>query len=292
MLLVDNDQAHVAHGCENREPRPEYDPGLTTPDTQPRPQSLAIGQGAMHHHDAACTRQGFKPGAQCALKLRSQIDFRHKHQNISPLRERVLRCVQVDLGLAATRYPEKQVGRKPRRGAHGIDGRLLVRIQRWRDTRLNRRRLGHAPLIQPGDRTGARSLALIIRNPPQWLRKRRENDFTQRPLVIIGGKTRESEPALLHGLDVTQHRLDRFDLIGIVRRHLWAFDHHPDKLAAPEGHNDARSDGDIFIAAIVKGPLERKVDHHPYPERHRSMIGIRSGYGGSHEVKVISRICR
>ena len=289
MLLVNDDQTYVCHGREDREPRAEHDPGLASAHAQPGPQPLAVGKAAVHHGDAARAGHGLKPCTQRTLELRSQVDFRHEHQDVSPLGKYLLRNVQVDLGFAAASHAKEECGRKSgRAGHHRIDSRLLRMVQAGSDPRLRRLRGAHAPLLQSCDGARPGSLALVIRDPAQRLWKRGQDDLAQGSLVIIGGKTGKSEPAFLHRLNIAQDRLDRLDLPGVVRRRLGAFDNHCDELSTPERHDHARSDRDFFITVIVEWPLKRQVDNHPHPIWMPVSLGFSRRRGSEHEVKVIS----
>ena len=246
----------------------------------------------MHDRDAARAGRGFEPCTQRAFKLRRQVDFRHEHQDVSPLGEHLLRRVQVDLGFAAACDAKEQGGRKPGCSAHGIDSRLLRLVQGGSEAWLQRLHSGHAPFIQPGDGPRPGALALVIRHPAQGLWKCGQDDLAQGSLVIVRSETGKSQPTILHRLDIAQNRLDRLDLIGVMRRCLGAFDHHADKLPTPERHDHAGPDRYFFVTPVIERPLKRQVDDHSHPIRMIVGFCIRKGHGSGHEVKVISWICR
>ncbi len=120
MLLVDDDQAQVAHRREHRRARADAQPRLST--AQPLPLVVALAQSQLGMQDRHLVAEA---PLEPARRLRGERDLRHQHKRSAALLERDLGRSQVDLRLAAAGHSvEQEVVAFPRPQG------LLDRLQR------------------------------------------------------------------------------------------------------------------------------------------------------------------
>lgn len=107
VLFVDDDEAEVVEGGEDRRTRPDHDPGLAACDAQPTVAPFPFGEVTVPDHDVHPKR--FEPGPECADGLRGECDFGNKKEGSgSRLSEHMLKGLDVDLGFSGTGYAVEQ----------------------------------------------------------------------------------------------------------------------------------------------------------------------------------------
>ena len=105
VLLVDADDAEVAHRREDRRARADDDARLAARDALALVAALALGERRVQHGDAVAEARG-----EARERLRRERDLRDEHDRAAATRERLLAGAQVDLGLAAAgRAVEQEV---------------------------------------------------------------------------------------------------------------------------------------------------------------------------------------
>ena len=125
LLLVDDDDAEVAHGREHRRARADHDARPAGLDLFEAVAALSGGQRRVQHRDQIAELCGELP-----QHLRRQSDLRDEHDGALSGLERVRDQAQIDLRLAAARHAEQQRGLRLRliheRG-HAVIRLLLLR---------------------------------------------------------------------------------------------------------------------------------------------------------------------
>ena len=96
MLLVDADEPETRQRGKDRRARPDHDRRRTGRDALPLVAPLGLGQRRVQHGDAVAEAR-----SEAADRLRRERDLGDEHDHASPLLERGLRRLEVDLGLAA-----------------------------------------------------------------------------------------------------------------------------------------------------------------------------------------------
>ena len=179
VLLVDHDQPEARHGAEHRQPRAEHDVGAAQVGRQPVLEPLCRGETAVQGHDQAARKALGKSG----FELRSQVDFRHQHQRLSPALQHAGDGAQVDLGLAAAGAAVQQ------------DGPTMLVLQAVERGLLLGRQLRHLrcrsvgrgqllELLEPG-------CELLVVELAQLRRQHRQRHLADAALIVGG---REAEP--------------------------------------------------------------------------------------------------
>ena len=103
LLLVDDEQAEILHGCENRAARADNDARETRADAFPLVVALRERQAAVQNGDRVT-----EIGGKRLDHLRRQRNLRHEQDRALPRRERLRDQVQVDERLAAAGHAEEQ----------------------------------------------------------------------------------------------------------------------------------------------------------------------------------------
>ena len=98
MFFVHQDQAEMGQGGEDRRACTDDDAGFTGADAMPFIESFALGQMRVQHRDLV--DETGEAGFETSNGLRSQGDFRNKHEHGFLLRQRVAGRLQIDLGFS------------------------------------------------------------------------------------------------------------------------------------------------------------------------------------------------
>ena len=96
MLLVDADEPETRERGEDRRARPDHDRRGAGRDALPLVAPLGLGQRRVQHGDAVA-----EACSEAADRLRRERDLGDEDDHASPLPQRGLRRLEVDLGLAA-----------------------------------------------------------------------------------------------------------------------------------------------------------------------------------------------
>ena len=151
MLLIDDDQAQVGEGQEQRRPGAGHHAHVAFRRAAPDPRAAARRQAGMPFRRAVAEARG-----ESVEKLRRERDFRHQDQSLATLAQSLGDRLEIDLGLAGAGHAFKQDGlerfrrdgfaqglrrfrliwRKERRGKIGIG--LFGRFFRRQGERLQR----------------------------------------------------------------------------------------------------------------------------------------------------------
>ena len=103
MLLVHDDQREVAERREQRRPRADRDSDLAAVHFHPFVIPFAVGEPAVKHADHVP-----EPCAEPFDGLRSQRDFRDKHDCLFSILDRARNRLKVDFGFSASGYAVEQ----------------------------------------------------------------------------------------------------------------------------------------------------------------------------------------
>ena len=204
VLLVDADDADVAHRREDGRARADDDARLLGRDPLALVTSLGIREPRVQERDRVA-----EAGAETAQRLRRQRDLRHQHDRRPPARDRRGARSQVDLGLAAAGLAVEQEMAAPLLVEGLLDpperGPLRLRqlghsLLEREALALARRRLLLAPLPLDGRdqlERAARRRAVVVGDPE------REVDERGRQLVDDGLDRDRMDPlrGLVHDLD-------------------------------------------------------------------------------------------
>ena len=130
LLLVNNEQAKILHGCKDRAARADDDAREARADALPLVIALRERQTAVQDGDRVA-----EIGGKRLNHLRRQRDFRHKQDRALPRCKRLRDQVQVDKRLAAAGHAEEQRRLRIRRTqqCHQAGKHLLLRRRQRRD---------------------------------------------------------------------------------------------------------------------------------------------------------------
>jgi hypothetical protein len=121
VLFVDDDEPEIGDRREHRRARAEHDARFSGNALAPGREPLGIGErGVQHRH------RRIEALAETRDQLRREPDFRHQHQRALTASQRVVRRMEVHLGLAAAGDAIQQEGRKA--SGRAIDGRDGCRL--------------------------------------------------------------------------------------------------------------------------------------------------------------------
>ncbi len=109
MLLVDDDEAEIAHRREDRRPGPDNHPGLTSRDPVALVTTLGLPEGRVQNRDRRAEAL-----SKAADRLRGEGDLGDEHDRAEPARERSLARLEIDLRLATPCRPDEQQMRSTR----------------------------------------------------------------------------------------------------------------------------------------------------------------------------------
>jgi hypothetical protein len=103
MLLVDDDQPELAHGCEDRRARSDQHPRLSRFESLPDAGAFALGEPGVQHLD-----QTAKATPHAGGGLRCERDLRDEDDHATPLLQRVCSGPEEHLGLAGPGHAMEQ----------------------------------------------------------------------------------------------------------------------------------------------------------------------------------------
>jgi len=110
VLLIEDDQPQIRHGAQDRRACAHHQPQLTGTNPPPLIIPLTTGEAAMHDGDRVRMS-----GSKAADDLRRQRDLWHQDDGAKALSQHLLRCTQVELGLATAGDALQQERRAPMR---------------------------------------------------------------------------------------------------------------------------------------------------------------------------------
>ncbi len=130
LLLVDDEQTKLLHGCKDRAARADDDARETRTDALPLVIALRERQTAVQDGDRVA-----EIGGKCLDHLRRQRDLRHEQDRALPRCERLRDQVQIDERLAAAGHAEEQRRLRVRRAQQRLQAgkHLLLRRRQRRD---------------------------------------------------------------------------------------------------------------------------------------------------------------
>ena len=203
MLFIDHHQLQVRRGCKYGHPRAQYHACRAAVRGDPAAQPLRIGHATVQCNDGLLAILGAKALPEQRLQLWREVDLGHHHDRLGQrvTLQHLLHALQIDFGLAAAGGSKQQTGGFARSKTRQHCTLLRAQVHGGRRDTISA--IGcHTQLALQA------ALELALAQFAQLRRQRGKGDFTERALVIAGGKSDQLAPARGKWRHARQHRAD------------------------------------------------------------------------------------